>query len=143
MGIIVGGPTTRIFDPTILKALIADRATRLWRTSPMIVTVRPSSVFFRSRIVKRSRRACVGCSWAPSPALITARVRRFARKAGAPAQGWRTTIRSACIASMFLAVSRSVSPFAALLPAVEMFTTSAESRLAASSNEVRVRVLGS
>ena len=37
-------------------------------------------------------------------------------------------------------VSSSVSPFVTLLVDVEMFTTSADRRLPASSNEVRVRV---
>src|SRR5579863_1462721 len=50
---------------------------------------------------------------------------------------------SACIASILRAVSRSVSPLQTLLPEEEMLITSAESRLAATSKEVRVRVLGS
>jgi hypothetical protein len=44
------------------------------------------------------------------------------------------------MASRFLAVSRSVSPLAAELCEGEMFTASALRRLAAISNEVRVRV---
>ena len=50
---------------------------------------------------------------------------------------------SACIDSMFLAVSSKVSPFTMLLVDGEKFMTSALNRFAASSKEVRVRVLGS
>ena len=50
---------------------------------------------------------------------------------------------SACIASIFRAVSSSVSPFTTLLEEGEKLMTSALSRLAASSNDVRVLVLGS
>src|ERR1700723_3819541 len=38
--------------------------------SPRIVTFRPAIFPFRSRIVKASSRAWVGCSCAPSPALM-------------------------------------------------------------------------
>jgi hypothetical protein len=47
------------------------------------------------------------------------------------------------MASRFMAVSMSVYPFTALLAPMAKFTVSALSRLAAISNEVRVRVLGS
>ena len=50
---------------------------------------------------------------------------------------------SGCIASMFSAVSTSVSPFSTLDEATAMFSVSALSRFSAISNEVRVRVLGS
>jgi hypothetical protein len=50
---------------------------------------------------------------------------------------------SACMASMFRAVSRSVSPFTTLLEEGEKLMTSALSRLAANSNDVLVLVLGS
>ena len=68
---------------------------------------------------------------------------RFARNCGAPAELWRSTIISACKASRFRAVSLSVSPLVRLEVAVPMFITSALNRNAASSKEVRVRVLGS
>jgi len=47
------------------------------------------------------------------------------------------------IASILRAVSRSVSPFFVLEVEAEKFTTLAPSRFSASSNDVRVRVLGS
>src|SRR3569832_2391513 len=50
---------------------------------------------------------------------------------------------SGVMASMFSAVSSSVSPFTGDEDEPEMFTASADSRLAAISNEVRVRVDGS
>src|SRR6201996_6922219 len=50
---------------------------------------------------------------------------------------------SACSAWRLSAVSFSVSPFCKLDVVAEIFTTSALRRNAASSNEVRVRVLGS
>src|SRR5207248_10871727 len=50
---------------------------------------------------------------------------------------------SACKASRLRAVSLSVSPFVRLDAVAEMLITSALSRKAASSNDVRVQVLGS
>src|SRR5438034_11180972 len=64
-----------------------------------------------------------------------------ARRWQAPEEGWRTTIASGRMASRFRAVSASVSPFDTLELAALMLMVSAESRLAAISNEVRVRVL--
>jgi hypothetical protein len=60
--------------------------------------------------------------------------------AGAPDEEWRITIASAPIASRVRAVSLRLSPFVTEDPPVEKLITSAESRLAASSNEIRVRV---
>ena len=50
---------------------------------------------------------------------------------------------SGAIASMFMAVSASVSPLMTLDVATAMFSVSALSRFSAISNDVRVRVLGS
>ena len=61
----------------------------------------------------------------------------------APDEGWRSTIISGAIASMFIAVSTRVSPFITLDVATAMLSVSALSRFSAISNEVRVRVLGS
>src|SRR2546428_11343660 len=66
-----------------------------------------------------------------------------ARMFGAPATGWRRTMKSACMASMLRAVSSKVSPFTTLLSDAAELSTSASSRWAGSSKEVRVRVLGS
>src|SRR5205823_11357404 len=49
-------------------------------------------------LVKASRRACVGCSCAPSPALMIAAGKRSASIFGAPAYLWRITIMSGRIA---------------------------------------------
>ena len=67
----------------------------------------------------------------------------LAKVSAAPAAGWRSTMMSACIASMLRAVSSKVSPFTTLLEDGEKLITSALSRLAASSKDVRVLVLGS
>ena len=64
---------------------VFDRATREYRMSPRIVTFSPAMRPFFSRIVNASSNACVGCSCAPSPALITLAFRNLARKCGAPA----------------------------------------------------------
>ena len=139
-GISVGGPATVTVMPSFFIPWMLERATRLWAMSPTMATESPSRWSFFSRIVSRSSRAWVGCSWAPSPALTTAHLRARARSWAAPEAPWRTTTTSGLMASMFFAVSRSVSPFAALDPAALQFTTSAESHLPAISKEVRVRV---
>src|SRR5271157_5440450 len=64
----------------------------------------------------------------------------WASKCGAPGVGWRTTITSAPIASMFLSVSMNVSPLERLEALVEKSWVSAESRLAARLKLVCVRV---
>ena len=63
-----------------------ERATREKRMSPMMATCRPAILPFFSRIVKVSRRACVGCSCAPSPALMMLASSRSARNWDAPAE---------------------------------------------------------
>src|ERR1041385_5446986 len=120
-----------------------ERATRLCAISPTIATRSPSNGNPRSRIVYRSRRAWVGCSCHPSPALMTEDFTPRARVSAAPADGCRKTIMSACIASILRAVSSKVSPLTTLLDDGEKLITSALSRFAASSNDVRVLVLGS
>src|SRR6185437_5729434 len=120
-----------------------ERATRLCDTSPTIATRNPWKFIPRCRIVYRSSNACVGCSCHPSPALMTDDLTPFASVSAAPAEEWRSTMMSACIASIFRAVSRSVSPFTTLLEEGEKLITSALRRLAASSKDVRVLVLGS
>ena len=83
---------------------------------------------------------CVGCSWMPSPALTTLASSSRASSSADPEEEWRTTTVSTCIASMFLAVSTRLSPFCTLDVEPWKFTVSADSRLAASSKLVRVRV---
>ena len=84
-----------------------------------------------------SRSPCVGCSWAPSPALITLEGMRDARKCAAPADQWRITTMSIRIASRFRAVSTSVSPLETDEPTAPMFTVSAASLFSANSKEMR------
>ncbi len=93
-------------------------------------------------MVNASSRAWVGCSWVPSPALTTApRVHpACASRCGAPEAGCRMTTASAPIASSVSAVSLRLSPLETLDPLAEKLMTSAESRFAAASKEIRVRV---
>ncbi len=92
-----------------------------------------------------SSSACVGCSWVPSPALTTLDFDQpaLASRCGAPEAQWRTTTASAPIASRVSEVSLRLSPLDSDEPFAEKLMTSAESRLAAASNEMRVRVLSS
>ena len=66
------GATTRTRAPMARSRTMLERATRLCRMSPQIATVRPSIRPLRRRMVSASSSAWVGCSWAPSPALMTA-----------------------------------------------------------------------
>ena len=66
---------------------------------------------FSRRTVKQSSSACVGCSCAPSPALITGAPSTSAIRFGTPATAWRTTTASGSIASSVRAVSRMLSAF--------------------------------
>src|SRR2546425_3964800 len=91
-------------------------------------------------MVKASRRAWVGCSCAPSPALMIEAGSRSASIFGAPGYLWRITIMSGCMAIRFWAVSISVSPFSTEEPEAEKFSVSADRRFSAISNETRVRV---
>jgi hypothetical protein len=61
-------------------------------------------------------------------------------ESAAPEWWWRMTTTSGCIASSVSTVSLSDSPLLTLELDAVMFTTSAERRLPASSNDVRVRV---
>ena len=121
---------------------IKERATRECFKSPIIATDRFSGSPLCLRIVIKSKSAWVGCACVPSPAFMTAifGVTRLAMKKGAPPALWRTTKRSACIASRFFSVSNSVSPLDAELVRMSRVTTSALSLCAAISNVVRVRV---
>ena len=89
-----------------------------------------------------SSSAWVGCSWVPSPALTTDERTQpeWASRCGAPLAPWRMTTASAPIASRVRAVSLSDSPLDSEEPLAEKLMTSAESRLAAASKEMRVRV---
>ncbi len=94
----------------------------------------------RRRSVYTSSSACVGCSCLPSPALTIAASHQPDTSSEAPAHGVRSTIASGLCALRVSTVSFSDSPFSTLEPLVPKLTTSADSRLAASSKELRVRV---
>ena len=68
----VGGAITRTRAPMVFSRWMFERATRLWLMSPQMATRRPSSRPRRRRMVSASSSAWVGCSWLPSPALMTA-----------------------------------------------------------------------
>ena len=136
----VGGATRVTSAPRVASSSTLERATRLCSTSPTTATRRPSRRPSRRRIVYASSSAWVGCSWVPSPALTTLPRSQPASRCGAPDSECRTTTASAPIASRVSAVSLSDSPLDTLEPFAEKVTTSADSRLAASSNEIRVRV---
>ncbi len=76
----------------------------------------------------------------PSPAFSTCPRTHFVSWNGEPEEEWRITIASAPIACRVSAVSFRDSPFDTLEPPEEKLITSADRRLAASSNEIRVRV---
>ena len=124
----------------MVKASTLDRATRECLTSPTMAMRRPPSGPRSFSIVKQSRRAWVGCSCQPSPALITEQSTQEATCQGTPADEWRTTRASTPMASMVCTVSRRDSPLLTDEVDTEKFMVSADSRLAAASNDSRVRV---
>ncbi len=128
------------FAPIFVAANVRDRATRECRMSPTTASRSPSNDEKCSRIVNRSRRAWVGCSWVPSPAFRTLALTHRESVYGAPEDECLITMASAPIACSVSAVSLRLSPFATDEPLVEKLITSAESRFAATSNEMRVRV---
>src|SRR5579885_1926041 len=117
-----------------------ERATRLCCRSPRMVTLRFEMVPRRSRIVSASSRPCEGCSWVPSPALITGISRWRATKSAAPEEAWRITRQSGFIAFSVWTVSSSDSPFFTLDDSACRFMVSAPSRDAAVPKLMRVRV---
>ena len=146
-GIRVGGATSVTSAPRVLSSSTLDRATRLCSTSPhdrdphpvqALAARRPART--RCRMVNASSSAWVGCSWVPSPALTTRPRDPAGQPVGAPEAGCLITTASAPIASRVSAVSLRLSPLATLDPLAEKLITSADSRLAAASNEVLVRV---
>ena len=109
--------------------------------SPTIAIRQPSSEGPRwVRSVYASSNAWVGCSWRPSPPLTTLACDQAATRCAAPAAACRTTIASTPIASIVWTVSRRLSPFFTEDDETENVMVSAESRLAAVSNDSRVRV---
>src|SRR3989304_106913 len=139
-GSIVGGPATVTSAPIFVKPYMFDLATREWVMSPIIEILMPSIPPSLSLTVSMSSSAWLGCSCAPSPAFTTGHARYLESMAGVPEQECLTTMQSGLMASRFLAVSLSVSPFTTELVETEMFMQSALMRLAVISKEVRVLV---
>ena len=136
----MGGATRVTSAPSMENARTLDRATRECLTSPTMAMRSPPSGPRSFWIVKQSRRAWVGCSCQPSPALITEQSTHEATCQGTPADEWRTTMASTPMASMVCTVSRSDSPFFTDDVDTEKFMVSADRPLAAASNDSRVRV---
>ena len=136
----VDGAMTRTRAPSVLSRRMLERATRECRMSPQIATISPSMCPLWRRMVRASRRAWVGCSWLPSPALITEQSTFWASSSTAPAAWWRTTRISGRMAFSVTAVSIRVSPLDMDEVRVDMFITSAPSRFPASSKELCVLV---
>ena len=143
IGTSVGGPHTHTSAPSLVSSSTLLRSTRLCSMSPTMATFSPAMRPLRSRMVKASSSACVGCSCSPSPALMIGDLQIRASRCAAPDDGWRSTIMLGPIASMLRAVSMSVSPLTTLELAIATPSVSALSRFSAISNEVRVRVDGS
>ena len=115
--------------------------------SPIIAMCRPSMPLpcaaHSLAIVYRSKRAWVGCSFAPSPPLRTGTREPVANSATEPASGWRIAMMSEYPDST-RAVSYKDSPLASaelLMPVVSR--TDPPSKLNAVPKLTRVRVLGS
>ena len=87
-----------------------------------------------------SNKAWVGCSWVPSPALITTASTNLLNCRHDPGTGWRITAQSIFMACIFCTVSLSPSPLLTLEALAEKLVTSADNLFSASSNEIRVRV---
>src|SRR5664280_3495225 len=106
--------------------------------SPTMATRSPSN---RASPSSPPRSAWVGCWCQPSPALITTQwSTHSATRAGTPEELWRMITESIPIASMVSTVSRRDSPFFREEEPAANERTSADMRLAAVSNDMRVLV---
>ena len=138
------GATSRTFIPIRKSRRMPELATLELMISPTIAMVFPSMFPSKCSIsVKRSSNACVGWAWFPAPALITGVICIFAKMLGASFFSWRIMTPSGSIAQRFAKVSSRLSPFLVEEREGSRCTTAAPRRLAATSNELRVRVEGS
>ena len=108
--------------------------------SPTIATIRPSTEPNSSIKVETSSIACVGCSWRPSPALMTGHFTPSATIFAPPDTAQRTTIAATPMHSMLRAVSTSDSPLLMLDPLGVRLKTCPPRRCTAVSKLQRVRV---
>src|SRR5256885_1479827 len=139
----VGGLTNVRWAPSSASAYASEWTVRPYLRSPTRATFWPSNEPFSSQIVYRSRRVCVGCWPAPSPALMTGFSVNSAARRAAPSCGWRRTIASLYASTMRI-VSARVSPFCTEVPSALLNPKARPpSRAIALSNESRVRVDGS
>ena len=124
-----------------------ERATRLCLTSPMMPTWRPSSSTLATAAAEVLGASCssrAGPGWGARATVAGVddagrRVHRLICH-GTPADPWRTTTASMPMARCVSTVSRRLSPFFTLDEPTLKVIVSAESRLAAVSNQSRVRV---
>ena len=103
----IGGGGGGIFDQDLYLEPEVDMTIRF---AVELVIVRPLIAPLALRMVSASKSACVGCSCAPSPALITEPSTLRASSSTAPEAWCRTTRISGCMAFSVTAVSISVSP---------------------------------
>ncbi len=144
----VFGPITRTSGvPSVVRPWISERATRECRTSPTIATVRLWNVLLvvadRVEVEQPLRRVRVAAVAGVDHVHVRCgawRSRCCAMRCGAPDCAWRTTKMSASIATRLSTVSSSVSPLLVDEAPMLRLMTSADSRFAAISNVVRVRV---
>src|SRR3989337_3550202 len=83
----VEGPQGQRSAPILPREWRLERTTLLWRISPIIDTLSPFIFPFALRMENRSRSPCVGCSFDPSPALMTEHETARDRKWDAPDDG--------------------------------------------------------
>ena len=93
--------------PRVPRRWMLDRATRLLAMSPQIAIFKPQSGQFGVEWLKRQ--TWVGCSWRPSPALITAASTYWLSNNAAPEQLCRTTRMSGCIALCCCSIKQSLA----------------------------------
>ena len=143
-GTSVAGPHTQTLAPSAVSSRTFDREHPAVQQVADDRDLQPVDALLvlanREGVEQRLRRMLVHAVAGVDDARLADARQQVAR---APDEAWRSTIMSGAIASMFIAVSTSVSPLSTLDAATAMFSVSALSALSAISNEVRVRVLGS
>ncbi len=110
----------RIVTPSKCEsARLSERTVRPCDRSPPKPTRRPSSFpSFSTYSVSTSSMACVGCSFLPSPPLMTGTAEQSAAHCSVPSRGWRITSTSKWLAHIMATVSRTVSFFMTEVPSV-------------------------
>ena len=136
LGTNVPGPATRTFAPSFCQQMNIRAGNAAMNDVAENRDLEPFILPLCSRIVIASSSACVGCSFAPSPALtIAACLPLQADEARLLNMTNDNTVR--CHRIEIQCVSISVSPFVRLDVETLIFSASAERRFAAISNDVR------